>query len=223
MSPVTAREPETRWVDREIMALVGRCAHGTPIRLRRGDWAPVPRTGGLGLLLVDGVVVRRVGVGGGRFCEIIGSGDVVRPWEVDEGEASLALRTRWSVLEPAVLVELAPRDTSAAAAALLEALFPRALGRAERLAVQTAIAAQVGVDRRLASMLRHLADRWGRVRGDGIVIPIRLSHTILAELVCARRPTVTTALARLARASVAQRLPDGTWLLRNPGTSGGEY
>ena len=45
----------------------------------------------------------------------------------------------------------------------------------------------------------HLAHRWGHVRSDGIVVRSVWTHTVLADLVSARRPTVSTALAELAR------------------------
>ena len=41
--------------------------------------------------------------------------------------------------------------------------------------------------------------RWGRVRSDGVVIPLRLTHAVLSDLVAARRPTVTSALSDLSR------------------------
>jgi hypothetical protein len=53
------------------------------------------------------------------------------------------------------------------------------------------------IDRRLLLLLWHLADRWGRVTPDGVRIPMRLTHTLLADLVAARRPSVTTAFAQL--------------------------
>jgi hypothetical protein len=42
-----------------------------------------------------------------------------------------------------------------------------------------------------------MALMWGRVRPDGIIIPLPLSHRMLAEIVCARRPSVTHAIGLL--------------------------
>ena len=61
-------------------------------------------------------------------------------------------------------------------------------------------------------LLWHLAARWGRVRGDGTVLPLRLTHSVLADLVAARRPTVTTALSDLTRRGLV-RTDGETWLL----------
>ena len=75
-----------------------------------------------------------------------------------------------------------------------------------------AIVHQPRVDVRLHMLFWQLADRWGRVRSDGISVPLRLTHTVLAELVAARRPTVTSALSELADRGVL-RAVDGAWLL----------
>jgi hypothetical protein len=61
-------------------------------------------------------------------------------------------------------------------------------------------------------LLWNLAGRWGRVRSDGIVVPLRLTHTVLADLVAARRPTVTSALSELARQGAVRAIREG-WLL----------
>ena len=61
-------------------------------------------------------------------------------------------------------------------------------------------------------LLWHLAARWGRVRSDGTVLRLRLTHTVLADLVAARRPTVTTALSELTRRGLV-RTDGETWVL----------
>jgi hypothetical protein len=70
------------------------------------------------------------------------------------------------------------------------------------------------VDRRLKALFWHLAERWGRVSGDGVIVPLALTHRILGQLVGARRPTVSTALSELAERGELVRRPDGSWLLR---------
>ena len=61
-------------------------------------------------------------------------------------------------------------------------------------------------------MLWELAMRWGTVSRDGIRLPIRLTHATLAELVAARRPTVTKALGELAHNDLVTWTGDH-WLL----------
>jgi CRP-like cAMP-binding protein len=92
-------------------------------------------------------------------------------------------------------------------------LLDRLNGRLERLATMKAIAQLNSVERRLTALLWHLAERYGRVTTDGVTVPLTLSHRLLGELVGARRPTVSTALAALAEQGELLRKPDGTWLL----------
>jgi hypothetical protein len=58
-----------------------------------------------------------------------------------------------------------------------------------------------------------LAGRWGRVTAEGTLIPLPLTHRMLAQLVGARRPTVSTVCGELARQREVRRRPDATWLL----------
>jgi len=44
-------------------------------------------------------------------------------------------------------------------------------------------------------------------------VPLTISHRLLGELVGARRPTVSTALAALERQGRLRRREDATWLL----------
>jgi CRP-like cAMP-binding protein len=92
-------------------------------------------------------------------------------------------------------------------------LFNRGTRRAHHLAVALAISHHQRVDDRLLLSLWHLAERWGRVHPDGIVLPLPLGHQRLADLVGASRPTVTTALGELTAAGSIGRRDGGEWVL----------
>jgi hypothetical protein len=79
--------------------------------------------------------------------------------------------------------------------------------------VALAIVQQPRVDRRLHWLLWHIADRWGRTGPAGVRIEVPLTHSLLGELVAARRPSVTTALSSLATEGKVGR-DGGSWLLR---------
>ncbi len=91
-------------------------------------------------------------------------------------------------------------------------LVGRALERSRNLAINMAIVHHARVSTRLQMLLWHLADRWGRVRADGIWLPVRLTHEVLSDLVAARRPTVSSALGELGREGRLRLEPDG-WIL----------
>jgi len=69
------------------------------------------------------------------------------------------------------------------------------------------------VDTRLLAFFWHLADRFGKVTADGVLIPLPLTHRQLALLVGAQRPSVTSALGALAERGQLRRDDNGNWLL----------
>jgi hypothetical protein len=168
----------------------------------------------LGVLMLDGVIAREVVLGAAVSTELLGAGDLLRPWSSDA--APLAdVTVRWNALTD-VRVVLLDRGFAARAAAYPEVsavLLARVEARAHRLATARAISRLKRVDERLVAMFRHLCERWGRVTVNGTVLPLRLSHRMLAELVGARRPTVSSAMADLARRGVVTRRSDDSWLL----------
>jgi hypothetical protein len=169
----------------------------------------------LGLLVVDGVVAREVVLDDIVSTELIGPGDFVRPWQIEGAPELLPVAIRWNALS-ASRFALMDRRLAAQLARYPEVttvLVDRLSERAQRLAITQAISKLNRVDRRLLALFWHLAERWGRVARDGIAVPLTLSHRLIGELVGARRPTVSTALAELARDGQLVRRDDGTWLL----------
>jgi len=81
----------------------------------------------------------------------------------------------------------------------------RALDRSRRLAVLMAIVQQPRLDERLWMLFWELADRHGRVHRDGVHLELPLSHELISHLAAARRPSVSSALSRLAERGVLRR------------------
>ena len=187
------------------------------VRVPAGPWSglhPATEHDAIGLLILDGLVIRRARLGGRNAAELLGAGDVLRPWQLDDDAALLPVSSEWSVLEPTRAAILDERFALHLAAypQLAARLFARALARSRNLAVNMAIVNHARVDVRLHMLFWHLAARWGRVRSDGTIVSMRLTHAVLAELVAARRPTVTSALSDLARRGLVRFAGDG-WLL----------
>jgi hypothetical protein len=169
----------------------------------------------IGLLIVDGVLAREVLVSDTVSTELLGPGDVVRPWRLHDESTLLRHAVRWNVLTRS-RVALLDRRFGATLATFPEvnaAIIDRVNERALRLAVTQAISQLNRVDRRLLALFWHLAERWGRMTRDGVALPMTLSHRMLGQLVGARRPTVSTALSELAKEGEVSRRDDGTWLL----------
>src|SRR4051794_23456177 len=185
----------------------------------RGQWTP-GRTlhhgsQPIGLLVLDGLLVREATVGDHPCAELLGPGDLLRAWDDRETEVLLPRTVEWSALSA---VRLAVIDQALAVRAaqwpeIFASLVERAARRAERLVVMQAIAHLTRVDDRLLALLWCLAERWGRVGPGGVVVSLRLPHRTLAGMVGARRPSVTTALGQLIARGEVERRPDGGWLL----------
>jgi CRP/FNR family cyclic AMP-dependent transcriptional regulator len=190
------------------------------LRVPEGPWRrdhPLGGTrGDLGFLVIEGLFTRDVRVGRHACAELLGPGDVLRPWDIDEGVgAPVRHESAWRVLQPARLAVLDARFAALAGRfpALVAELLSRTLRRSRDLAVLLAIAAMPRLDARLLAALWHLADRWGHVGPDGTLLPHRLTHETLAGMVGAQRPSVTTALRTLERRGVLRRDAGGGWLL----------
>jgi CRP/FNR family transcriptional regulator, cyclic AMP receptor protein len=189
-------------------------------RLSVGPWDVTRLSGAsgdhVGLLVLDGVLARELVVADHVSAELLGPGDLVRPWQGTTGAGLLPVQAVWSVLSTVTLAVLDRRFAAEAARypEITAALFDRLGERSLRLATTQAISQLTRVDRRLKALFWHLAERWGRVSGDGVVVPLALTHRILGQLVGARRPTVSTALSELAERQELVRRPDGSWLLR---------
>jgi CRP/FNR family cyclic AMP-dependent transcriptional regulator len=169
----------------------------------------------LGLLVVEGLLVHSIVVASEPRSEVLGPGDVLRPWDEDGTVASVQFRSEWEVVVPTRLAVLDARVLAFAARwpQFTLAVVGRAVRRSHWLTLQLAINDLRRVDDRLLLFLWHLADRWGRVRPDGVLVPLPVTHDVLAQLVCAQRPTVTSAVRRLTEAGRLRRRRDRTWLL----------
>jgi CRP-like cAMP-binding protein len=171
--------------------------------------------GGHGLLLLDGLLVRRVGFGRRWGAELLGPGDLLRPLEHDGEEATLPFEASWRVMATARLAVL-DRAWSHRMAPYPDvgiALTGRAMLRSRRVANTLAISQHPKLDVRLHLLLWELADRYGRVRPDGVHVDLPLTHELLSHLAAAQRPSVSTALSRLSAAGLVQRVNRG-WLLQ---------
>jgi CRP/FNR family transcriptional regulator, cyclic AMP receptor protein len=210
----------------ERYAVARHEARTSVVGLPRGEWSPAeigpagrPE---VGLLVLRGVIARETVLEDIVSSELLGPGDFIRPWPDEEEPRLLRQHVRWQVLAE---TQLAVLGTSFASVLrrfpeLNAALTDRALARARRLATTQAISHLNSVERRLHALLWQLAERWGRVTRDGVVVPLTLSHRLLGEIVGARRPTVSVALAALVRDGKVRRREDATWLLvgEPPGT-----
>ena len=181
-----------------------------------GEWEP-PRIdhGSIGLLLLTGLMVRKIYLGAHASADLIGPGDIGRPWEDDLIPGLSPYLSEWIVLKEARVAHLDERVTRAMGhwpelGAMVAARFVR---RSRSLAYLMAAHSFRRIEHRLLAALWHLGAIWGRVTPHGIRVPFRLTHEMLAEIVSARRPSVSVAMGELEREGLVSRDPNGCYLL----------
>jgi CRP/FNR family transcriptional regulator, cyclic AMP receptor protein len=195
-----------------------RFAVAARLKLLPGAWDPtgvLETEGALGVLVLDGLLIRDVLLANTRCTELIGAGDVVDPRDLGATERLVPVEIDWTVVDEAHVAVLDARFTALAGRwpDLVSALFDRASERSFRLATAVAICQLGRVEMRLLAMMWHLSERWGRVSGTGMALPLRLSHATLGRLIGAQRPTITLALKELTSRGEVVRREAGGWLL----------
>src|SRR3954453_808844 len=183
--------------DPELADLLGddeleRARHEALTRVQRlstGEWdvsgALEPDVHHRGFLIVEGLLSREVDVLGRGCVELIGPCDVMRPWSWDDAGSHVQAEVGWAVLDP---TKLAVLDHALVTRInpwpqLGVELFNRGTRRAHHLAVALAISHHNRVEDRLLLTLWHLAERWGKVTPEGILVPLPLSHQRLPGIV----------------------------------------
>jgi len=191
------------------------------VRVRPGRWDPDQITtnggrGGFGLFVADGFMVRSVTLAHRSAAELAGPGDVIRPWHQDEmGSTSYPITLRWRMLSRVTIAVLGHEATNRLCSfpPVIAQLSERLVSRSRRQACQQVISQLAAVEHRVLLELWLLADEFGRVRRDGVLVPVPMTHEVLGMLVGARRPTVTGALGVLAERDLVRPERGEGWLL----------
>lgn len=154
-----------------------------------------------GMLLVDGFMTRDVEYAGQRSRELLGTGDLLRPWDLERDYHPPFSDAGFTVMEPTTLALLDDHFLRFGARwpMLVDELLQRATQRSRWLAIRLAIGGLTRIDERVLLFLWHAAGRWGQVTPDGIALRFCLTHEAIGELIGAERPSVTTAVSRLRR------------------------
>ncbi len=180
-----------------------------------GRWrASAPADTGVGLLVLKGAILIRVDVGERAHIELLGEGDVISPWTGLGPDLAVRAEVSSTVVTDlrAALLDRSFIMRTARWPEIQTALMQRLIARSRRLSLQSAINGLTRTEERVELTLWQLASRFGRVTPGGYKLSLRLTHSQLAEIVAAQRPSVTTALVRLEQAGRLKRNHDG-WIL----------
>jgi CRP/FNR family transcriptional regulator, cyclic AMP receptor protein len=187
------------------------------VLVRKGRWEATADArmteGGIGFLVLEGALVRCVTAAHRTSGELLGPGDLIRP-SYDVGEEP-PFGTYWRAISDVRLAVLDARFARAAAQVpeTTPALIASVTRRTGAVSRQLVIVQSQAVEQRILVLLRYLADRWGVMTRDGLVLPSFLSHGTLSLLLGARRPSVTSAMVRLSARGLVERREDGRWVL----------
>jgi CRP/FNR family transcriptional regulator, cyclic AMP receptor protein len=182
-------------------------------RSHRGPWGPRDPRAYFGFLVLEGRLLREVQLPRGGSAELLGVGDLLRPWDVDGGEfLPIETTVEWTVLSEVTVAVLDGEFVRRAARwpPIVSRLSGRAVLRAKGATLNQAISHLRHVESRLLLLFWHFAERWGKVGPDVISIDLALTHEVLGKLVGATRPSVTTALSQLSDRGLLVRV-GGVW------------
>jgi CRP/FNR family cyclic AMP-dependent transcriptional regulator len=167
----------------------------------------------VGLLVLDGLIAVGLDAGRAQVSWLIGPDDLVRPWDMTE--VSLTRGASWQALTN-VRVALLDHDFSRRAGgipAVARTLVAKASQTSHWLLAKSLIISAPVVEERLLLLFALLAERWGKVRPEGVWLELPLTHDLLARMSGARRPSVSTALRSLAGDGLVESPRRGCWLL----------
>jgi CRP/FNR family cyclic AMP-dependent transcriptional regulator len=185
--------------------------------LHPGPWSPemlvADTARPFAALLLDGMVTQEILLGGRCSANLLGPGDVFRPWRAID--TALPCTARWTCAADASIAVLGERFLTAARRwpGLTAVVHERLTEQLELSGLRTAILGLPRVEDRVLAFFWQLADRWGIVRPDGVVIGLALTHALIGQFVGAQRPTVSLALQALAEDRLLRRTSAGVWTL----------
>jgi CRP/FNR family transcriptional regulator, cyclic AMP receptor protein len=185
--------------------------------LEQGRWSPEALLGDsarpFAALLLRGLVSHDVMIAGRCSANLLGPGDLFRPWR--SIDASVPCGERWTASAGAAIAVLDERFAESARRwpGLSSVVCERLADQLETATMRAAIIGLPRVESRVLALFWQFADRWGVVRPEGVVLELALTHAVIGHLIGAQRPTVSLALQALASDGLLQRGATGAWTL----------
>ena len=186
-------------------------------RLEQGavdfDW--LSRVRGWGLMVLEGFLTRHEQLAGRSTIELLGQGDVLKPWDERAAETQVPVTSSWRSAGASRVAVLDSRFASAVAPfpEVTEILASRLVMRSRASSLLLLVARLPWTEGRILVLFWHLAERWGRALPSGdVLLPLTLTYSEIGGLVSAQRPTVTMALNHLIGTGAIARVQEG-WIL----------
>ena len=172
-------------------------------------------SGAFDFLIVEGMVLKETSLGGRSALEVLGPADVLAPPLTAVRQIESRAISRYHAHGPVTLAALEAHFRQAARRwpALADVLHDLLARQTHRASMHMTMLHLSHVQDRVVALLTDLAERFGHVTTDGVVMDLGLSHELIGSLVASRRPTVTLALGQLESAGRLTRLDGDGWRL----------
>lgn len=182
------------------------------------DLAPVIRTqtpGAMHFLIVDGVVLKETTLARRPALELLGAGEFLAPPLTAARQLESRAISRYLAHGRVSLavIEAHVRQAARSWPGVANSLHDRLARQTHHASMHVAMLHLPRIEDRLIALFADLAERFGRVTSNGILIDLPLTHGIIGGLVGSRRSTVTLGLQELASDGLLERLDGDRWKL----------
>jgi CRP/FNR family cyclic AMP-dependent transcriptional regulator len=169
-------------------------------------------------IVADGVVLKQTRYAGRNSLELLGPGDVLAPPLTPSRQLESRATSSYQAHGQASLAVIEDRFRTAARRwpQLSDVLHDRLARQTHRASMHLAILHIASSKGRVLALFSDLAERFGYVTSDGIVIDVALTHELIGQLVGSRRPTVSLALEELSMTGTLTRTSNDRWVLNAP-------
>ncbi len=188
------------------------------VSARDADLAEVISTqipGAFDFVIVDGVVLKETTLAGRSALELLGRGDLLAPPLTPARQLESRALSRYLARGRVSLAAIDDRVRLAVRRwpGIADVLHDRLARQTHHASMHLAMLHLPRVEERLVALFADLAERFGQMTAEGIVIDLPLTHEIIGGLVASRRPTVSLALQQLASDGRIARLDGDRWKL----------
>jgi CRP-like cAMP-binding protein len=165
--------------------------------------------------IVDGTVLKETTLATRSALELLGPGDLLAPPVGATPQLESRAVSRYLALGEVSIAGVGVSFTRVAARfpQILDFLNARLAEQAHGASMHLAMLHLPRAEDRIIALFTDLAERFGRVTTDAILIDLPLTHDLIGRLVASRRPTVSLALTALDDQGLLGKHDDKRWRL----------
>jgi CRP/FNR family cyclic AMP-dependent transcriptional regulator len=173
-------------------------------------------------IVADGVVLKQTRYAGRTSLELLGPGDVLAPPLTPSRQLEARATSSYQAHGQVSLAVIEDRFRTAARRwpQLSDVLYDRLARQTHRASMHLAVLHIANAEGRVMALFCDLAERFGHVTSDGIMIDVDLTHELIGQLIGSRRPTVSIALEELSTSGTLTRTNNNRWMLNAPSLLG---